>query len=289
MKIFLSPSNETKNIGCYKTYNTNECEQAEKIAEAAKTYLADYECEVMIGKRADTMQTRIAKAKEWGEQVHVPIHTNACSSSTVWGTETFYHSEDKQGKKLATALLNELGSLIGKKRSAKARDNLIETNTPCCTRAYIECDFHTNPERAKWIVNHTKDIGECIAKTLIEFYSIAKKGQQLYDIRINGLTEEQVKLLQTQYPSVELLNSDACESGEIGQDLSPATSFNVGDAIMLDEKATVYGSNTAFKSYIYKRKLFLRELKGDRAVISTLPIGPVTGAVDVKYIRKYEV
>lgn len=188
MKIFLSPSNQVANIGCYKEYGLNECEQCERIAYYAKEYLSAYDCEVMIAERKDDISKRVSKATEWGANVYIPIHTNAFSDASVWGVETFYNSEDIEGKELAIAFLNSIGALIGKKRSAKIRNNLFETVYPKCTKAYIECDFHTNPERTRWMVENVTEFGYCIAKVLVEFYGISKNEEQQKPIVNNQVT-----------------------------------------------------------------------------------------------------
>ena len=283
IKIFLSPSNETKNIGAYKAYNTNECEQAERIASAIAKYLDDYECEVMIGERADNMNARITKAKEWGEDVHIPIHTNAFNDASVWGVETFYHSSDTKGKELATALLNAIGELIGKKRRAKVRDNLIETNTPTCTRAFIECDFHTNPERAKFIVENVDKFGEVIANTLIDFYQISKKPQPvaLYDVTIEGLTIQEVEALKNNYPLAKVSKITTEETPvESMEKIEPAQEIKRGDQIMLTKDATVYGKTYGFSNWVYDSVLYVLSVNGNRIVFSRRLNGAVTGAVN---------
>lgn len=174
MKIFLSPSNQTANIGAYG--NTNEHEQCQLIAEAAKAYLdKNYVCITQIAERSDDMKTRAAYANTTGVSVYVAIHTNACSNRLVSGTETFYHSSDNQGKLLSQALLESVGNITGVKRRVQARDSLVELNTPLCTKAYIEVEFHSNPEKAKWIKNNTMLLGETIGETIASFENISKK------------------------------------------------------------------------------------------------------------------
>ena len=60
-----------------------------------------------------------------------------------------------------------------------------------------------------------------------------------------------------------------------------------GDLVKISPDAVIFGSNNKFASFVYKSLLYVRELNGNRAVISTLPEGPVTGAVDIKYLSKY--
>lgn len=62
--------------------------------------------------------------------------------------------------------------------------------------------------------------------------------------------------------------------------------FKVGDVVKLQEGAPVYNTTRQFASWVYNSKLFVRSVYNDRVVISTLKQGPVTGAVDKKYLTK---
>ena len=62
--------------------------------------------------------------------------------------------------------------------------------------------------------------------------------------------------------------------------------LKVGDKVKLQAGAPVYNRSYCFSSWVYNATLYLRELSGNRAVISTLQSGAVTGAVDVKYLTK---
>ena len=173
-KIFLSPSNQTKNIGAY--IGTNEHEQCLKIAQAASVCLGKYaECEVMIADRTDTMQQRAINAKAFGADLYIAIHTNASSNLTAYGTETFYHSSDLRGHGFAEKLLHFGGSVSGLPRRCIAKDNLIEMNTPSMPRAYIEYDFHSNVEHAAFIQANTDKMGEAIAKCIVEYFILKLK------------------------------------------------------------------------------------------------------------------
>lgn len=57
-----------------------------------------------------------------------------------------------------------------------------------------------------------------------------------------------------------------------------------GDKVTLKANATVYGTNTRFAAFVYKTPLYVREINGDRVVISTQSTGAVTGAVHKDYI-----
>ena len=62
--------------------------------------------------------------------------------------------------------------------------------------------------------------------------------------------------------------------------------LTVGDKVKLDSDATVYGTSMKFSSWIYDSTLYVREISGDRVVVSTQKTGDITGAVDKKYLNK---
>lgn len=287
MNIFLSPSNQTANVGAYS--NTNECEQCERIAKYAYDYLIkNYDCNVEIAERADNMNKRCAEAKEFEANLYLAIHTNAFNE-TVRGTETYYHSSDATGKAFAATLLKAVGTLTGCARASKANDSLIELNTPTCARAYIEVDFHSNPERAEWIVSNTKAIGEAIAKTIIDFFGINKKQDtKRYTVTITDVSAADVEKLKAQYKNIDVkVYTKPVDSTEKKPLESVAeASLSVGDKVTLAQNATVYGQEYGFAKWVYSSTLYVRQINGNRIVISTKQTGAVTGAVDKKYLTK---
>ena len=46
---------------------------------------------------------------------------------------------------------------------------IYEVRVPDAPSVYCECEFHDTVEGAKWIVEHTTDIGEAIAKGLCKY------------------------------------------------------------------------------------------------------------------------
>lgn len=75
-------------------------------------------------------------------------------------------------------------------------------------------------------------------------------------------------------------------SAEKKDEKKTAPSLKVGDLVRMELGAPVWGEAYGYQSWVYATPLYLRELNGARAVVSTVPEGPVTGAVDVKYLRK---
>lgn len=287
MKIFLSPSNQTRNIGKYSAYGTNECEVAEKIARCVKGALIDYDCELLIAERQDTMYVRVDNAVNWGADIYLPIHTNATSDDNVWGVETFYHSSDTDGKALAQALLNKIGSAIGKKRSAKSKDSLFELACPTTlTRAYVECDFHTNAERAKALVETPELYANAIAQALVEELNLKKSlaPEELYDIIINGATEEETRNVKMVCPIAEITKRAVANVPDKAEPEKVEPNTNIvlkrGDVIKLNKGAKVYGKGYEFSTWVYETDMYVLSTTGDRVVFSKNVDGAVTGAVN---------
>lgn len=67
---------------------------------------------------------------------------------------------------------------------------------------------------------------------------------------------------------------------------SAAASLAVGDKVKMASNAPVYGSSKKFSSWVYSSALYVREISGNRIVISTQKTGAITGAVDKKYLTK---
>lgn len=64
----------------------------------------------------------------------------------------------------------------------------------------------------------------------------------------------------------------------------PVVTFAVGDKVKMTKDAPVYGKTSKFASWVYSSTLYVREINGDRIVISTVKTGDITGAVDKKYL-----
>ena len=64
------------------------------------------------------------------------------------------------------------------------------------------------------------------------------------------------------------------------------TDLKKGDKVKMQVDAPMYNSVNKFQSWVYNTTLIVREITGNRVVVSTQSTGPVTGAVDKKYLTK---
>lgn len=173
-KVFLSPSEQYNNA--YAWGNTTEGVQCGKIADACKVALE--RCGITVRLQHDgTMASKCQNADSWGADLYVCIHTNAFNGS-VSGTRMFCHDTTGKGYKACKAIFNVLAPLTpGKSENISVNQQLFEIRVPSAPTAYIECEFHDVPSVAKWIVEHTTDIGEAIAHGICNYFGVAYKAK----------------------------------------------------------------------------------------------------------------
>lgn len=174
-KVYLSPSDQTSNRYAYG--NTTEAVQCGKIAEACRAALVRCGIEVKVGQY-DTMANRCAASNAFGADLHVPIHTNAFNGK-VTGTRMFCYSSNGEGYKACRAIFDVVSPITpGTSESISVNSDLFEVRVPAAPTAYIECEFHDNADTAKWIIEHTTDLGEAIAHGICNYFGITYKAKE---------------------------------------------------------------------------------------------------------------
>ena len=161
MKIYLSPSMQPANI--YAAGNTNEQVQCNRIAEAAKTALERCGFTVKKAPEGQSMQQNVSDSNAWGAELHVPIHTNAGGGA---GTVVFVHGGTAAQMKYAAPIYEEVQAISPGTTDYGVRVNsgLYELGYTTATAVYVECEFHDRADLAMWIIGHTAELGEAIAR-----------------------------------------------------------------------------------------------------------------------------
>ena len=62
--------------------------------------------------------------------------------------------------------------------------------------------------------------------------------------------------------------------------------LKVGDKVRLKSDAYIYGTKTKFASFIYNSTLYVRQIEGNKIIISTQKTGAITGAVNKNDLTK---
>ena len=161
MKIYLSPSAQPANS--YAAGNTNEQVQCNRIAEAAKSALERCGFAVRKAPEGQGYKDSVAESNAWGADLHIPIHTNAGGGA---GTVVFVHGGTAKQMQYAKPIYDEVQAASPGMTDYGVRVNsgLYELGYTTATAVYVECEFHDRADLAAWIIEHTTELGEAIAR-----------------------------------------------------------------------------------------------------------------------------
>lgn len=178
--IYLSPSNQFNNQ--YTGVNTTEGEQMYRVGRVVKRILEAEGYTVVMPDRSIHIRDRCLEANEMGASVYVAIHSNAGGGT---GTRGFYNGANPGSKEMSTEVFIRVAALTAGKDILK-EDYLclqggkgtpfIEVGTPTVPNLLLEVEFHDNATGAKWIVNHTEDLGRAIAEGIIAYCTAYPEG-----------------------------------------------------------------------------------------------------------------
>lgn len=272
-KIFLSPSNQKANT--YSYGNTTEDVQCGKIANACETALKRCGFEVKT-EQYDTIQNRVKHANSWGADLYIPIHTNAYDKK-VGGTRVFYYKPNTEGHTAAKKIYAALKDLSpGTSDNCTQNTSLYEAKKPNAPSVYVEAEFHDVPEYAKWIIEHTTEIGEAICKGVCDYFGVTYTTSQYY-IKIGGFDTQ--KSAEEMLTKIKKAGFDGVIVNPNGEDVvvEPEVKIVKGSKVRVNKGATTY-TGGKLASFVYKTTFtVLEEPKGDRVVIGI--DGVVTAAM----------
>ena len=285
-KIYLAPSNQTANRYVYG--NTTEAVQCQAIAKLIPNYLTDYDCEVKIGAASVSLQNKAKEATVWGADVYLSIHSNAGGGR---GTEVWYDPNKEDSKAFAQAMYNVIAPIsTGKDRGLKRSASFIDCVHPTMPSCIVELDFHDWMDGAKWIVESHETIAQAFARGLIAYLDISKKPtetpvveSELYRVR-KSWEDAKSQIGAYKVLANAIKKADANEGYKVFDSkgncvYEPKTEIEEGDKVKLKQGAKTYtGGNLA--SFVYRRNHIVKEIKGDRAVITYN--GTVVAAVNKK-------
>lgn len=161
MKIYLSPSDQVRNL--YSYGGTNEAAQCRKIAAACKSALerCGFEVRTNFADGSDAMYERVRESNAWGADMHICIHTNAGGGR---GCVVFVSRLPERGA-LAQPVFEEIDAITPYRSSYGVREKqFYEIRATAAACLYCECEFHDSAETARWIVEHTHELGEAICR-----------------------------------------------------------------------------------------------------------------------------
>ena len=179
-KVYLSPSNQSANIGVRETGFTNEANEMNDLTNYIEKKLKDSGVIVYRNERIGGINRWTQDSTYLGVDLHLAIHSNASESHTSYGIETWVENYDSKMYSLAWNIQSNLFDMYYKKddpianRGVKyARGSLGEVNplyTPC--GILIEVAHHDYSDDAQWIMDNKEKIGNKIADVVLEYFQI---------------------------------------------------------------------------------------------------------------------
>lgn len=168
-RIFISPSDQRRNL--YAVGDTNEAEQCGRIGQKCKAALERCGFETMT-VQYEPMSSKCAKSDAFGADLHLPIHTNAFDGK-VAGTRMICYDLKGEGYRASKAIFDRLAPITpGTSENVSANPQLYEIRVPRAPTAYVEVDFHDNPQAARWIIDHPEEIGEALCHGVCDYFNV---------------------------------------------------------------------------------------------------------------------
>ena len=101
-------------------------------------------------KKLSDMENRMKIINDEDVDMCISIHQNSYSTKDVKGAQVFYHTESKEGKKLAEILQSKMREMVDSTnhRKAKSNNSYYILKKSSCTSVIVECGFLSNWEDA---------------------------------------------------------------------------------------------------------------------------------------------
>ena len=169
MKIFINPGHDPRvDSGAVNpTYGTRECDIARQGGEMLADYLSNAGCIVKI-MQDDDLDMVCATSNEWGADLFVSLHCNACNDHNARGTETWYKSFN--GQRLANYIQSQIiRSTNTIDRGVKQSDRLWVLRSTDAVAVLVEMAFIDNDDDLEFMTENLDKIVRAIARGITDY------------------------------------------------------------------------------------------------------------------------
>lgn len=178
-KVYLSASNQNRNLGVSEVGYTNEEKEMNDLTNYIEKRLNNYGVKTYRNEFGD-INRWTADSTYLGVDLHLAIHSNASEDHTAYGIETWIHEESSSTYSLAQNIQNNLMNIYYNKddilanRGVKyANGSLAEVKpTYVPFGILLEVAHHDKLEDAKWIMENKEKIGNTIADSILKYFQI---------------------------------------------------------------------------------------------------------------------
>lgn len=309
--------------GHYGKYNQSPCNSKYyesqmnwKLHLLLKKYLEAYGFEVIQTRQDQAKDLAVYDRGTCGKgcDLLLSVHSNAVDSKVHDDIDypvayvPISGKGDALGKKLSECVRSVMGTKQKAEYWSKKGSNgdyygVIRGATAVGTVGIIlEHSFHTNTRSTAWLMDDANldEMARAEAKVLAEHFGMTKPEEPedgvLYCVQVGAYSVKanaeaqlaKVKAAGFTDAFITTTGSQAAAEPEpvkpAPEPAKPVVAFKVGDKVKLTSDATMYGKSTKFKSWVYSSTLYVRQVSGDRIVVSTVKVGAVTGAVNKKHL-----
>lgn len=169
MKVFINPGHDPRvDSGAVNpNYGTRECDVVKEAGEMLADYLTNAGCEVKI-MQDDDLDMVCATSNEWGADLFVSLHCNACNDHNARGTETWYKSFN--GQRLANYIQSQIiRSTNTIDRGVKQSDRLWVFRSTDAVAVLVEMAFIDNDDDLEFMTENLDKIVRAIARGITDY------------------------------------------------------------------------------------------------------------------------
>lgn len=175
-KVYLSPSNQDGNLGVKSVGYTNEEKEMNDLSNYIEKRLKDYNIKVYRNNPNGNINLWVADSRYYGADLHIAIHSNASTSHTSKGIETWINDQTSDTYSLANMIQSDLMNIYYDKENGNrgvkySNGALGETRMPKFG-ILVEVAHHDYLEDAKWIMDNKELIGNTIADSILKYFGI---------------------------------------------------------------------------------------------------------------------
>ena len=175
-KVYLSPSNQTGNLGVKSVGFTNEEKEMNDLSNYIEKRLKENNVKVYRNNPNGNINLWVADSKYYGADLHIAIHSNASTDHTSKGIETWINEQTSDTYSLANMIQSDLLNIYYDKENGNrgvkySNGALGETRMPKFG-ILVEVAHHDYEEDAKWIMDNKELIGKTIADSILKYFGI---------------------------------------------------------------------------------------------------------------------
>lgn len=174
--VYISPSVQEWNIG-YGSYGTEE-QRMNLIGDVLDYELKRHGLTTDRNSPDMTLAQVVADSNSVSPRVHVALHSNA-SNGQARGAEVYAHRFGGEGERLARDVYERIEEIsptpgLGVKEGYSTFDGqgMYELRRTLAPAILAEVAFHDNPADAQFIIDNIYELGQAIAKGVLDYFDI---------------------------------------------------------------------------------------------------------------------